>query len=416
MGAAAVNIGRNDLAGGIGIVTQLAVEEKVPWVSANVRPAGGKPAYPSSRLIQWGEKKIGVFGLAPPSPRTDPELGVVVEDPVESARRAAAELSEADLIVCLSGLGLTADKALAGAVPRIAVIVGSGEGQRLLDPPLRAGDTLILRCADRGRQVGVLDLDAAAVGPNWKTPVPEGAADAVRGQIGQFTARLGSPPGGRAPDPSERARVERSIAALRGSLEELEKSPVHVHHRIVPLSNEVPDDPAVKKEVDGVLSHRPAARPRTAPVAGRSPSSSPPRRKSVWIFPPAGAGWSRRRPNRRKANPCTWGPFRAAAATARSTRVGSPPAMPVPCPRCRPTGVSTPSAAPATPCSSTSAAACGRSPWWAAKPATGRGPTTRDRATSSGPFRRRRAAPATGATTRKRSSTIDATMSGFAAM
>jgi hypothetical protein len=270
-------------------VTRLATEEKVPWVSANVRPAGGKPAYPSTRLIPWGEKKIGVFGLAPPSPRADPGLGVIVEDPVESARRAVQELSQADLIVCLSGLGLTADKALAAAVPRIAVIVGSGEGPRLFDPPQRVGDTLILRCADRGRQVGLLDLDAAAVGPNWKTPVPEGDEAAIRSQIDQFSARLNPQPGRRTLDPAERSRIERSISALRGTLEELERSPVRIRHRLIPLSNEVHDDAAVKAAVDNVLSHRPAVRPPPAQVAGRTPfdfSSSSPERLEI----PPGAG------------------------------------------------------------------------------------------------------------------------------
>lgn len=162
MGAAAVNVGRQDLLDGLPLLEKLAKDPGVPWVSANLRRRDG--SYPVSRwrTAAWGGLKVGVFGLLRPLPSEDARLGLEISDPEAAAREALKALAGSDAVVCLSNLGLVEELRLAAAVPGITAVVGGGSGEYLAAPQV-SGSTLILHAGERGKHLGVLDLASAGL-------------------------------------------------------------------------------------------------------------------------------------------------------------------------------------------------------------------------------------------------------------
>jgi 2',3'-cyclic-nucleotide 2'-phosphodiesterase (5'-nucleotidase family) len=78
---------------------------------------------------------------------------------VETARRLVPELRRrADLVVCLSHLGLEEDRQLAAAVPGIDVIVG-GHTHTFQESPVQVGSTVIVQAGERGTVLGLLALE-----------------------------------------------------------------------------------------------------------------------------------------------------------------------------------------------------------------------------------------------------------------
>jgi len=126
------------------------------------------PVVPYAVLRRAG-MKIGLFGLmgrdaASDVPQASP---VVFTDPVETARKVVSLLRErekVDLVIALSHCGTWADKArsedelLASAVPGIDVIV-SGHTHTVLDPCIRAGDTVIVSAGAYCRYLGRLEVE-----------------------------------------------------------------------------------------------------------------------------------------------------------------------------------------------------------------------------------------------------------------
>lgn len=101
-----------------------------PVLSANLDMTG----YPA--LTQWispstiktiAGVKIGIFGLTVPDPLNNPSPVIVREDIIPVAAQTVLDLknSGADVIICLSHLGIMNDRALASNVPGINFIVGA---------------------------------------------------------------------------------------------------------------------------------------------------------------------------------------------------------------------------------------------------------------------------------------------------
>ena len=159
--------------------------------------------------------KIGLFGLmghdaASDVPQASP---VVFTDPVEAARRIVSLLRErekVDLVIALSHCGTWADRArsedelLARAVPGIDIIV-SGHTHTVLDPFIRAGDTVIVSAGAYCRYLGRLEVE--------KRP---GGKAAVRGyRLIPITSRI---PG--------KAAVARFVSELAAEAEKAALAPL----------------------------------------------------------------------------------------------------------------------------------------------------------------------------------------------
>ncbi|GAB6062506.1 multiheme c-type cytochrome [Deferrisoma palaeochoriense] len=267
-GAAAVNVGRLDLAAGLGFLEALAGGWGVPWVSANLFDAEGRRTFPAWRIARWGAGEVGIVGLTRPSPGDDARLGIRVDDPAEALQTALGELRGrgVETVIVLSNLGLEAEKDLAKRVPGVAFLVGGGTYPYLPEPPV-VGDTVILHAGDRGRFLGVLETDAASLG-RWRDPV-NGAQEGIwRARLAAAEAELQNA----SPDtaPAVRNTWDRQAAVARAALERLATARARFTHRIVPLAPGVPEDPEVSGWVRRVTGSPPPVPPRPAAPAARA--------------------------------------------------------------------------------------------------------------------------------------------------
>lgn len=248
---AAVNVGRSDLAAGADFLLQVGKETGLPWVSANLLGADGFRLFPAYRFAEWGGEKVAVIGLTSADPRRDRALGLQVANPVEAVRKTLAEIKGASLVLCVTDLGYEAEHALAREVPDIHLIVGGGQGARLLHTPIPVGDALLLRCADRGRQLGVLDLRAQGLAA-WRKPADDTRVVEARAQLDAFrrqveAGRTQNPPGAADPISGTFEALARQAASMGGAK-------AGYVGRIFQLAGDVPDDLAVAKEVAAYIA------------------------------------------------------------------------------------------------------------------------------------------------------------------
>ncbi|MDH7481664.1 MAG: bifunctional UDP-sugar hydrolase/5'-nucleotidase [Armatimonadota bacterium] len=122
-------------------------ESTFPWVCANVvYKDTGKPFTEPYVIKEVDGVRIAIFGLTnnlvetqPNIYLSGPELGLKALDPTEVASKLVPELREkADIVVLLSHLGFSKDKALAKAVPGIDIILGGHTHTKLDKPEMTA--------------------------------------------------------------------------------------------------------------------------------------------------------------------------------------------------------------------------------------------------------------------------------------
>ncbi|PYI57172.1 bifunctional metallophosphatase/5'-nucleotidase [Paenibacillus flagellatus] len=110
------------------------------------------------RIIDRGGLRVGVIGLTAYFPDFYTLLGWRVLEPYETVSRLAAQLRPlVHVLVVVSHLGLSHDKAMAERIDGIDVIIGS-HTHHLLEQPLRIGNTYIAAAGAHGRYVGELEF------------------------------------------------------------------------------------------------------------------------------------------------------------------------------------------------------------------------------------------------------------------
>lgn len=157
MGYAALTLGEMDLQLGLPALRQRGAEAGFPFLGANL--SGDLPVKPYT-LVTLGDQRIAILGLVNGErPQvTVPGGTVTISDPLAAAQRYVPELRrETNMIIVLSHLGLEMDQRLAREVPGITVIVG-GHSKRIMQPPLRVGETIIVQAGFNGEGVGLLRL------------------------------------------------------------------------------------------------------------------------------------------------------------------------------------------------------------------------------------------------------------------
>jgi 5'-nucleotidase / UDP-sugar diphosphatase len=109
-----------------------------------------------------GGVKVGIIGIVteetPVATHPRNVSGLRFLPSVETVENYLQELkNKANIIIVLSHIGHTADRALAEKVKGIDVIVGGHSHTKILKP-VRIGDTLIVQAWEHGKALGVLDL------------------------------------------------------------------------------------------------------------------------------------------------------------------------------------------------------------------------------------------------------------------
>jgi len=269
-GVAAVNVGRRDLGAGVGFLEGLARDTRIPWVSTNVRAAAGEYPFPRWRVIPWGGLSVAVVGVAAPDPTLDRSLALELEVPAEAIRAVLPHLAGVSAVICLSDLGLAAERELARRIPELTLIVGGGTAEYLPVPPVE-GNTVVLHASDRGRYLGVLDLPSAGLRA-WRSPRDLQQETALGARLQALTQRLAS---GEAEEPALREQ----LAQVQASLAALSREPAVFSHRIAVLDGRGGEDPERLGWVQEQLRFEAEWRRGRAGAAG--PAPPPPARESV---------------------------------------------------------------------------------------------------------------------------------------
>lgn len=161
MGLEATAVGNHEFDFGPGPLADRIDEASFPFLAANIAGPGAGH-FTESIILRTGGLQVGLFGLTtmetPTVTHPRNVAGLTFTEPAGAARRIVAGMAgKADLIVCLSHLGMGGDIRLAGEVPGIDVIVGGHSHTRLAEP-LQVGGTIIVQAFERGTSLGVLDL------------------------------------------------------------------------------------------------------------------------------------------------------------------------------------------------------------------------------------------------------------------
>lgn len=163
LGYDAMGLGEREFDYGVAVLKQRISEAKFPVLCANVTYTdSGKPFTKPYTIIERGGIKIAILGLVTGDldKRVAPEnfAGLSVADPIETARVLVPQLQQqAELVFCLTHLGVNEDIKLATQVPGINLVVGGMSNSELQDG-IYATEALIVQAGMFGRYVGQLKL------------------------------------------------------------------------------------------------------------------------------------------------------------------------------------------------------------------------------------------------------------------
>ena len=134
-------------------------ESAFPVLGANVE---GLDLIKPFIIKERGGVRVGIIGIVteetPVATHPRNVSGLTFLSSAETIEKNIRELkNQADVIIVLSHIGHAADRALAGTVKGIDVIVGGHSHTKILNP-VRIADTLIVQAWEHGKALGVLDL------------------------------------------------------------------------------------------------------------------------------------------------------------------------------------------------------------------------------------------------------------------
>jgi 5'-nucleotidase len=137
-----------------------------PLLCANLVDVRGRPLpFVPDLQLAFDGRTIRLFSLLVVQyPRGSPWeriFGWRFLDPIETARRIAAETPDDVTLIALSHLGLRTDRVLAREVPRIDLLLGGHSHDTLLEPEFVAG-VPIVHAGPYGRYVSRTELEGGA--------------------------------------------------------------------------------------------------------------------------------------------------------------------------------------------------------------------------------------------------------------
>ncbi len=187
----AMNIGWYDLVLGKKTLQKIIKKHNVNYISSNLYDKKKKDYFTKRYMILENESgKIGVIGVM----KNDVGKSILqldedfeVRDPFESAEELVKLLRDkVDMIVVLSCLGEKNEKKLAETVEGIDIIISGGVMQKGKHLQRQVGNTLIVKNALGGKQVGVITYNLSEHGK----PVKNGLQIAItKKQLGELEKR-----------------------------------------------------------------------------------------------------------------------------------------------------------------------------------------------------------------------------------
>jgi 2',3'-cyclic-nucleotide 2'-phosphodiesterase (5'-nucleotidase family) len=156
----AMVVGNHEFDYGQEVLKARLQEAGFPLLGANVQ---GLPGLKPYVLKDLQGLRVAVIGVTTPDTYTSTHprnvTGLKFTSPETAVAECLKELQgKADLVVVLSHLGYSEDRALAQKIPGIGVIVG-GHTHTRLEAPALVNRTVIVQAWEHGKALGVLDLE-----------------------------------------------------------------------------------------------------------------------------------------------------------------------------------------------------------------------------------------------------------------
>ena len=167
----AINVSSFDLSNSVDSLLAIDKASSISWMSSNlVWKDSGEAIFKTGTVLSKGNLKIGLFGVMADdflgAPLYDDSSPLKVLDVVETVEKEVSALKdETDIIIALSYMSEKETTAFCKAVPGIDVVILSHNGYHNADVsptlffPMKIGKTLLLRCPDGGRVLGIADLE-----------------------------------------------------------------------------------------------------------------------------------------------------------------------------------------------------------------------------------------------------------------
>lgn len=167
MGVAAHNIGGPEARLGAEYLRRIARELNVPFVSANVADAEGKPLAEPVRIVEAAGRRVALLGVMSETFATG---DLRVAPPRQAVLDALHALTDAyDAAILLAYVPEDELRALAAELPELDAVVGGPTGQPVV--PKTLGPTLVTSATNKGKFLACLDVPASP-GP-WSARIVE---------------------------------------------------------------------------------------------------------------------------------------------------------------------------------------------------------------------------------------------------
>ncbi len=252
----AVNIGPQDLAGGISFLKDSV---RSPWISANFYDSSELPVFPQYILKDFGSLKVAVVGVTT-SPRKLTK-GYIYKDWQDILPGIISELeNKAQFIVLLSTYPREINTAIAERYSNIRVIVSSDRSNGNLQPRL-INNALLTQTADQGKYLGCLTLSKPQK-PQWHNHI-ELNIRGVQQQLQPINYRLNRLQKIQAKTTSQdklfrklTTQKEELLAKLKDLQKKQESGSARERSkytaRFIALGNRIEDDPQIQSMVEQV--------------------------------------------------------------------------------------------------------------------------------------------------------------------
>ena len=273
IGAHAVTLGENDLAGGLPFLMGLAESAQFAMLSANLADETGQLLFPSHTVVEFDDLKVGLVGV---SSMFDPGEGYLYLPALPALEKAVAKVrSQADLVVLLFH-GTNADHGLiqSSQVPidlilRSHIMGSSRDFGRERIPTLQLGSL--------GKFLNVVEINLRSPGePLVDLSVPRGQLRYIDARL----ARLGrNKPRGLPLEEfyADNPRILEQIYELRAEQDRLESNLQLATNTIgferLILDKSVKDDAELSSLVQAAKDKIGKSLPQTSQVRGRSNSA-----------------------------------------------------------------------------------------------------------------------------------------------
>lgn len=151
-----VNVGQNDLAGGLDYLKELTESANFTLVSANLLSIETmEPVFEPTVIKEIGGKRIGFFGVMGGTASGAHDVDTfIITDPERAAKKAVEELNEScDLVVALLGMERVDANLLAKNVPGIDLVITLSRPHPI-PRPITVGGAAMMAGDKKGKRIG----------------------------------------------------------------------------------------------------------------------------------------------------------------------------------------------------------------------------------------------------------------------